>query len=131
VYLLGIESLSEEAYQRMVGAYEFYLDGLEAALTESEAEQSVDSGRKNPVDETNSFLVGGILSIADISFVCDFAQFLREGHYQEVINRKGFDLISTNLDKDYPLALKHLLDLSELEEFSKVMGTYLNWYKRN
>ena len=71
------------------------------------------------------------LTIADISYVCDFAQFLREGLYLETITQQGFDLVSDNLSQDYPLALKHLLNLSELEEFSKVMGSYLNWYKRN
>ena len=113
VYLLEIEHLTKEGYNRMTSAYEFYLSGIESSLSRIK------------------FIASDYLTIADISYVCDFAQFLREGHYQEVINQKGFDLISTNLAKDYPLALKHLLDLSELEEFSKVMGTYLNWYKRN
>ena len=129
VYLLGIESLSEEAYQRMVGAYEFYLDGLEAALTESEAEQSVDSGRKNPADETNSFLVGGILSIADISFVCDFAQFLREGHYEKSLQAQGYGLISRDGLQQYPRTYKHLLSMSTRPEFAQIMGSYLDWYR--
>ena len=111
VYLLEVENLTNEGYSRMVSAYEFYLCGIEASLSR------------------NKFIVSEYLTIADISFVCDFAQFLREGHYQEIIKEKGFDLISKNLSQDFPLALKHLLGLSELEEFSKVMGSYLDWYK--
>ena len=95
----------------MTSTYKFYLSGIESSLSR------------------NKFIASDNLTIADISYVCDFAQFLREGHYQEVIKEKGFDLISKNLAQDFPLALKHLLGLSELEEFSKVMGSYLDWYK--
>ena len=69
------------------------------------------------------------MTIADISFVCEFAQFLREGHYESEIQKKGLDLISRDFKKDYPLSYKHLFRLSEMEEFSSVMGTYLDWYK--
>ena len=113
VYLLEIEHLTKEGHSRMTSTYEFYLSGIESSLS------------------TNTFIASDYLTIADISYVCDFAQFLREGHYLETINQKGFDLVSKNLSQDYPLALKHLLDLSEYEEFSSVMGSYLNWYKRN
>ena len=44
----------------MTAAYEFYLGGVETALRQTD------------------YLVGDDLTIADISFVCDFAQFLRE-----------------------------------------------------
>ena len=113
VYLLEIEHLTKEGHSRMTSTYEFYLSGIESSLS------------------TNTFIASDYLTIADISYVCDFAQFLREGHYLEIINQKGFDIVSKNLSQDYPLALKHLLDLSEYEEFSSVMGSYLNWYKRN
>ena len=97
----------------MTSTYEFYLSGIETSLA-----------RKK-------FIVSDCLTIADISYVCDFAQFLREGHYLETITQKGFDLVSDNLSQDYPLALKHLLNLSELEECSNVIGSYFYWYKRN
>ena len=113
VYLLEIGHLTKEGYTRMTSTYEFYLSGIESSLSRSK------------------FIASDYLTIADISYVCDFAQFLREGHYLEIINQKGFDIVSKNLSQDYPLALKHLLDLSEYEEFSSVMGSYLNWYKRN
>ena len=70
------------------------------------------------------------LTIADISFVCDFAQFLREGHYQEQLNGQGLSLISEAGQELYPKAFEHMLDLNSRPEFSEVMGTYLNWYRR-
>ena len=69
------------------------------------------------------------MTIADISFVCEFAQFLREGHYESEIQKKGLDLISRDFKKDYPLSFNHLFKLSDMDEFSSVMGTYLDWYK--
>ena len=60
VYLLGIDALSQELHQRMAGAFEFYVQGVENALTNHE------------------FVAGDELTIADIAFVCDVSQFLRE-----------------------------------------------------
>ena len=111
VYILELEDLNEYTHSRTTSAYEFYLDGIEASLS------------------TNDYLVGSNLTIADISFVCEFAQFLREGHYESEIQKKGLDLISRDFKKDYPLSFKHLFTLSEMEVFSSVMGTYLDWYK--
>lgn len=111
VYLLGIEDLSQEGYERMASAYEFYISGLEQSLS------------------NNTFIAGNQLTIADISFVCDFAQFLREGHYEEILEEKQFELITKQGPNEYPKVYKHLLTLSEREEFSSVMGTYLDWYK--
>ena len=112
VYLLGIDGISAESYQRMEAAYEFYLSGIEATLS------------------NNPFLVGKNLTIADISFVCDFAQFLREGHYEEKLNNQGLSLISGKGQELYPRSFEHMLDLNSRSEFSEVMGTYLNWYRR-
>ena len=64
VYLLGLNNPVAAVHARMAAAYEFYLAGVEHALRQSD------------------YLAGDALSIADISFVCDFAQFLREGHYE-------------------------------------------------
>ena len=74
------------------------------------------------------YLVGSALSIADISFVCDFAQFLREGHYAESLAEGGWSLISGKGPADYPSAFGHMMQLSELPEFSKHLGTYLDWF---
>lgn len=45
---------------RMAAAYEFFLSGIEQALS------------------TNNYIAGEELSIADIGIVCDVAQFLRD-----------------------------------------------------
>ena len=111
VYILSIESLSKYTYDRMKLAYEFYLDGIESALSKSE------------------YISGDDLTLADISFVCDFSQFLREGKYQEILKNQGFHIISLDIKDTYPKSINHLLYLSEQEEFSSVMGSYLDWYK--
>ena len=111
VYMLDYENVSKEGYERMTAAYEFYLSGIESALNE------------------NPYISGKDLSIADISFVCDFAQFLREGHYEEVLNKRGFELIAINFNDEYPKTFTHLLSLAKREEFSSVLGSYLDWYK--
>ena len=76
------------------------------------------------------YLAGENLSIADISFVCDFAQFLREGHYEEALAGAGLALISHDGPRDYPHAYSHMLRLAETEAFAKHLGTYLDWYRR-
>ena len=111
VYILSIESLSEYTYDRMKSAYEFYLDGIESALSKSE------------------YISGDFLTLADISYVCDFSQFLREGKYQEILKEQGFNIISQDIKDTHPKSINHLLKLSEQEEFSSVMGSYLDWYK--
>jgi glutathione S-transferase len=112
VYLLGMSDMQQQTYTRMTAAYEFYLQGVENAL------------------QHTSHLVNNNLSIADIAFVCDLAQFLREGHYKEQLNNAGFDLISAQALQQYPTALAHMLSLSEAPAFRKHMGTYLDWYRR-
>ena len=112
VYLLSMREPDAATHGRMAAAYEFYLAGVESAL-----------GRTD-------YLAGDALSIADISFVCDFAQFLREGHYEEAIGKAGLALVSEGGADEYPKAYGHMLRLSETEAFAKHMGTYLNWYRR-
>ena len=111
VYMLDYENVSKEGYERMTASYEFYLSGIESALNE------------------NPYISGKDLSIADISFVCDFAQFLREGHYEDVLNKRGFGLIAINFNDEYPKTFTHLLSLAKREEFSSVLGSYIDWYK--
>ena len=111
VYLLELEDITQYTYERTKAAYEFYLSGIEAAL------------------EKDPFIAGNNLSIADISFVCDFSQFLREGHYEEVLKERGFGLIAEKFKEDYPNTFDHLIKLSEEKEFSSVLGSYLDWYK--
>lgn len=112
VYLLGMSDLTRESYDRMAAAYEFYLAGIEQALSHSD------------------YLVGDALSIADISFVCDFAQFLREGHYESQLADLSLPLISGDGPDEYPRAYAHMLDLSKEPAFANRLGTYLNWYRK-
>ena len=111
-YLFGLKDMNEDLYQRMKSAYEFFLNGLEESLKHTK------------------FIGFDNLTIVDISFFCDFSQFLREGHYEDDLNKKGFNLVSMNFVSDYPKTYDHLMKLSEIEEFSSVSGTYLDWYKR-
>ena len=111
VYLLELEDITPYTYERTKAAYEFYLDGLEKALS------------------LTRFLAGDQLTIADISFVCEFAQFLREGHYLEQLETINLALISENFQIDYPVTFKHFKTLCNQEEFLDVMGSYLDWYE--
>ena len=111
-YLFGLKDMNEALYQRMKSAYEFFLNGIEESL------------------KYTDFIGFDHLTIVDISFFCDFSQFLREGHYEDDLKNKGFDLISENFVLDYPKTYNHLMQLSKLDEFSSVIGTYLDWYKR-
>ena len=111
-YLFGLNDMNEALYKRMKSAYEFFLNGIEESLKNSK------------------FIGFDHLTIVDISFFCDFSQFLREGHYVDDLKKKGFDLVSENFVTDYPKTFDHLMKLSEVEEFSSIIGTYLDWYKR-
>lgn len=112
VYLLDMDNLQAHTHTRMAAAYEFYLSGIERALG------------------NGAFIVGDQLSIADISYVCDFAQFLREGHYEEQLVAAGLSLISKEGPVTYPRSFDHMLKLSEEPAFAEHMGTYLSWYRK-
>ena len=112
VYLLGMDDIDPALYSRMSAAYEFYASGLENALT------------------ANPFLAGSCLTIADIAFVCDFSQFLREGHYAEQLQQAGLQPIAADGLANYPRVFAHMLKLSEEPAFARHMGTYLNWFRR-
>ena len=107
VYLLGIENLSTEAYARMAGAYEFYLDGMERALG------------------TSAYLAGDALTLADIAYVCDFGQFLRERFFAEALQKQSLTPIAARLAEEFPRAFAHLLDLGARPQFAKHLGNYL------
>ena len=51
-------------------------------------------------------------------------------YYEDDLYEKGFNLVSENFVADYPKTFDHLMKLSKAEEFSSVIGTYLDWYKR-
>ena len=107
VYLLALSSMTPELRERMAAAYAFYLRGIEQAL----------SG--------NEYLAGSELSIADIAFVCDTGQFLRERTSEEALAKQGLVPVSKGFESDYPRSCQHLTGLAQQPEFAKHLGGLL------
>ena len=78
VYLLALQArdVSTELSARMRDAYGFYMAGIDAAVVHAPAG-----------------LVGSRLSIADIAFVCDLAQFRREHRFHDWLTGHGHEPI--------------------------------------
>ena len=112
VYLLGIDTPDAATHGRMAAAYEFYLAGIESALGRSD------------------YIAGDVLSIADISFVCDLAQFLREVYLEETLAAAGLDPVSRGGPAEYPRAYAHMLRLSATDPFAGHMGSYLDRFRQ-
>ncbi len=107
VYLLAVSSMTAELHARMAGAYEFYLNGIENALGD------------------NEYLAGAELSIADIAFVCDTGQFLRERTSAEALAAQSLQPVSERFEQDYPHSHQHMARLAERPEFAKHLGGLL------
>ena len=101
VYLLDMSNMTVELYERMKAAYEFYLDGINQALSQSQ------------------YLVGNQLTIADIGFVCGLAQFLRERKMAEPLIDLALSPITENIQTEFPRAYDHLMTLSHEPIFYK------------
>ena len=110
VYLLALRprEVTPELHERMSSAYEFYLDGVERALG------------------TTSYLAGETVSLADIAFVCDLAQFLKERGARESLRGSGLAPVSEAEPKVHPRAFEHLFRLADTPEFSKHLAGYLD-----
>ena len=96
----------------MSDAFEFYLDGVERAL------------------ETTDFIAGEALTLADISFVCDLAQFLKERGARELLREEGLPLVTEAEPKVHPRAFDHLFGLAKSPQFAKHLGSYLDGAQR-
>jgi len=107
VYLLAMDAMSPALHERVTAAYAFYLNGIEQALTQ------------------NEFVAGSELSIADIAFVCDTGQFLRERTSRELLANQGFEPISKRFETDYPRSCQHMKALAQRTEFAKHLGGLL------
>ena len=107
-----------------------FLDEIDKAAKTIGAVNTIKKINNKYIGFNTDFIGFDHLTIVDISFFCDFSQFLREGHYEDDLKNKGFNLISENFVLDYPKTYNHLMQLSKLDEFSSVIGTYLDWYKR-
>jgi elongation factor 1-gamma len=111
VYLLAVGSMSAELHGRMAAAYEFYLNGIENALGQSE------------------YLAGSELTIADIAFVCDTGQFLRERTSAEALLEKALLPVSENFEEEYPRSHQHLVNLAKRQAFARHLGGLLRVLK--
>ena len=106
VYLLGISEISAELHQRMAGAFEFFLEGVEQALSH------------------HDYVAGDELTIADIAFACDFSQFMRERLMRGGLDAASLPLVSEGAEKTYSRAFAHLYRLIEQPEFVEYLGKY-------
>lgn len=111
VYLLGMDDMTEELYERMAGAFQFYLEGIERAL------------------EHHSHIAGDMLTIADIAFACDVSQFLRERLMSKGLEPLSLPMVSAGLEAAYPRAFAHLLELIARPEFSRHLDAYTQHFR--
>ncbi|MEM9623272.1 MAG: glutathione S-transferase family protein [Pseudomonadota bacterium] len=102
-YMLAMNNPSIALYDRMQAAFEFYLAGINNALTHF------------------PYIAGDSLSIADIGYACDLAQFLRERTMADALHQIKRAPISAAAESAYPKALQHLTALMKRTEFAKYL----------
>ena len=109
VYLLALQArdVSAELSARMRDAYGFYMAGIDAAVAHAPAG-----------------LVGGGLSIADIAFVCDLAQFRRERRFHDWLTEHGHEPVVQ--PGAYPHALAHFRRLLAQPAIAADLADYVN-----
>ncbi len=109
VYLLALQArdVSTELSARMRDAYGFYMAGIDAAAAQAPAG-----------------LVGGKLSIADVAFVCDLAQFRREHRFHDWLTEHGHEPIVQ--PGAYPNALAHFRRLLAQPAIAADLADYVN-----
>jgi elongation factor 1-gamma len=106
VYLLGIDTISEELHQRMSGAFQFFLEGIERAL------------------EHQACIAGEQVTLADIAFACDLSQFLRERLMRAGLDAASLPLVSEGAEQEFPLTFAHLFKLIETPQFNTYLDDY-------
>ena len=107
VYLLGLNSISDELHRRMTEAATFYMQGIERAL------------------ETTAFLAGDALTMSDIAFACDLGQFLRERLMINHESNANHPPIAVPLLNQFPRTKTHLLKLGAEPHFARHFGRFL------
>ena len=109
VYLLALRArdVSVELSERMRESYSFYMAGIDAAAV-----------------QPTPGLVGSRISIADIAFVCDLAQFQRERHYHAWLEEQGLQPVTA--PGDYPHALAHFNRLLAQPAIAADLAEYVN-----
>jgi len=108
VYLLGLNSMSDELLRRMTEAATFYMQGVERAL------------------ETTPFLAGNALTMSDIAFACDLGQFLRERLMINHESKANHPPIAVPLLNQFPRTKAHLLKLGAEPHFARHFGRFLD-----
>ncbi len=110
VYLLALRPgrMTADLHGRTRDAFDFYLEGIERALGNA------------------PFLAGDAISLADIAFVCDLAQFLTERRARDLLGEAGLPLVTEDEPITHPRAFEHLFRLAERPEFAKHLGGYLD-----
>ncbi len=111
-YLLKLQSgkLDRATHRRMSDAFDFYLTGIDTAL-----------------ERSGAFVAGKALSIADISFACDLAQFLRERFFAEHLEQAGLDAVaSVERRATHRPSFEHLEKLLENPAFARNLAPYLH-----
>jgi glutathione S-transferase len=104
VYLLAADRMDDATAERMTAAYDFFLNGIEQALT------------------VTAHIAGDELTIADIGTACDIAQFLRERLMADRLAKTGFTPITGNMEQDYPRLTAHLRDLAGRPVFADYLA---------
>ena len=90
-------------------AFDFYLGGTDAAL-----------------ERGQGFLALDVLTIADISFACDLAQFLRERFMTEALDRADLEPIAGDAARTlHRASFDHLQRLLALPAFAAPLEPYM------
>jgi glutathione S-transferase len=77
----------------------------------------------------HEFIAGDELTIADIAFVCDVSQFLRERLMPSALEALSLPLVSEGADQAFPRTFAHVFELIEKPRFQKYLGEYTGHLK--
>jgi glutathione S-transferase len=111
VYLLAVDTITQDLHTRMAGAFEFFLEGIERAL------------------EHDACIAGEHITLADIAFACDLSQFLRERLMRSGLDAAALPLVSENAEQRFPRAFAHLVALIEKPHFARYLDTYTEHFR--
>ena len=103
-YLLAQPDITLDLYNRMSAAYDFYLSGVEQALSQT------------------PYVAGDDLSIADIALACDLGQFISERKRSAALKPIGKAPLSANLKAQFPRTTHHLIGLFRRAEFNRYLS---------
>ncbi len=107
-YLLAINEMTEAIHDRTTAAYDFYMTGIDQALS------------------TSTFIANNHMSLADIAFACDLVQFHRERRFASALHDAGLSPISQDAEQLYPRAYAHLKSLCGVTEFERHLAPFLD-----